>query len=525
MKLIPDGLKSFFQWSSKSTQSTEDLTPKNESMGMINSIHNNMYPSNNISVKHPNIPGLSSNFSGLYVGSMSDEEYKTHCEMLLKSSLADEVQSKRGLMERLETIRDYDYIESTLRDLGTDVLTKNYNESQGPFIQIRLTDEKEFKLEEKLNKDIIDLKIYETLHDIIEDYLFNGQYVLKVDYENNELDDCLDQKEVLPAYTKTKMTKVFDNSTSELHHARNYLVLNLFSSPKKLKIKTEKGSFYTLKLPRGVISESIISKINSLKLLESLQPLIEMQAIDEKMYFYVNFPPGKDAAEAYAEARDYEKLLKSLLTTNPTTNLYEVIDRLSTVKVIPLFGQQGEIRPQTVNKINRIDLDQIEDLRTSISKSMKVNIAGDNESNKEYFKLIKRIRSMIQKSVAEFMIEYIKKKYGKDYTFDDFKIYIPEVKGVDELDTVDYITLAASASKEVISMINEMSEAFKSLSEASNVDTEYLVEYFNDKLVPITGKPIFFTKEELENSSKNKLTPEPKEEPTEDDKKVEPQSD
>lgn len=517
MKLIPDGLKSLFQWSSKTTQATEDLTPKSESMAMINTITNGMYPSNNISVKHPNIPGLSSNFSGLYVGHMSDEEYKTHSEMLLKSTLADEVQSKRGLMEKLEVIRDYDYIESTLRDLGTDVLTKNYNESQGPFIQIRLSDEKEYKLEEQLNKDIMNLKIYETLHDVIEDYLFNGQYILKVDYENIELDDCLDQKEVLPAYTKTKMAKVFDNSTSELHHARNYLVLNLFSSPKKLKIKTANGSFYTLKLPRGVVSESIIPKINSLKLLESLQPLIEMQAIDEKMYFYVNFPPGKDAAEAYAEARDYEKLLKSLLTTNPTTNLYEVIDRLSTVKVIPLFGQQGEIRPQTVSKINRIDLDQIEDLRTSISKSMKVNIAGDNESNKEYFKLIKRIRSMIQKSVAEFMIEFIKKKYNKDFSYDDFKIYLPEVKGVDELDTVDYISLAASSSKEVISMITEMSNTFKELSEASNIDTEYLIEYFNDKLVPITGKPIFLTTEEVDKLGKSTPEPDPPKETTDQD--------
>lgn len=502
MKLIPEGVKRYF--TPRESEVVIQLAQKAESMGMINSIHNRLIPSSQIKIRTPDIPGLTSNFSGLAIMSMmSGSDYKSNSELLLKSSMAGEVTSKRDMMEKLEPVRDYDYVESTLRDLGTDVLSKNYNDSQGPYIKFFITDQKEHDFEKKVNKDIVDLKLYEILNDVMEDLLFNGQYILKVDYENNELDDCLEQSEILPAYSKTKMVKVFDKSTSELHHIRNYLVLNLFNSPKKLKIKTESGSYYTVKLPRGIISESLIPKINALKLLESLQPLIEMQAIDEKMYFYVNFPAGKDASEAYKEAKDYEQILKSLLTTNPTTNLYEVIDRISTVKVIPLFGNQGDIRPQTVNKINRIDLDQINDLRDSISKSMKVNIAGDNEKNIEYFKLIKRIRSLIQKSISEFMVEFIKKKYNKDLDPNEFKILLPEVKGVEELDTVDHISLTASSSKEVISMISEMSEVFEKLKLLPNVDTEYLTDYFNEKLVPITNKPIFFTAEEVNKRIKD----------------------
>lgn len=493
MNIIPEGVKTWF--SNKFSTPSESLNSKNESMGMINTIQSNMYPSNKVKVDHPNIPGLTSNFSGLALGANGDD-YKSTSRLLM-GVMADEIKSKRDLMDKLETIRDYDYIESTLRDLGTDVLTKNYNESQGHFFSVKLLDETKHKLEKKLNQDIDKLKLYEVLHEIMEDLLFNGQYILKVDYTNDELDDCLDQRELLPAYSKSSMEKVYDNSTKKLHHARNYLVFNLFSSPKKIKIRTESGSYYTLKLPRGIISESIIPKINNLKLLEAIQPLIEMQAIDEKMYFYVNFPGGKDATEAYKECRDYEKILKSLLTTDTSSNIYELMDRISTVKVIPLFGNQGEMRSQTVNKIQRIDLDQINDLRDSISKSMKVNITGDNESNKEYLKLIKRVRSFIQKSVAEFIVEYAKKKYNETLTFKDFKILVPDVKGVDELDTVDYISLAASSSKEVISMINEMSEAINSLKESPQVDAEYLVDFFNEKLMPITGKAIFFSEKEM----------------------------
>lgn len=494
MKLIPDALRSFLGGVGQSE--VKGFIDKSESSAMIDSLNSTLIPHSQVVTDEPDV-GVMSRFSGIFVDP-SHNDYKSNGEMLLLHAMNKEVKTKADLMQKLSVIREYDYIESTLRDLATEVLTKSYNESQGPFFVFRATEEEFVHLEEKVNEDLLELKLYESLNEVLEELLFTGQYIFRMDYNNNELDDNLDQSKVLPAYAKTSMVKVYDKEKGVLKDSKDFLVLNLFTSSKKLRVKTSSDSFYNLKLPRGIISESLIPKINNLKLLEALQPLIEMHAIDEKMYFYVRFPPGKDVTEAYGEARGYEKILKSMLSFDDAKSIDDVVDRVSKVKVIPLFGNQDEIRPQTISKVQRIELDQLKDLRDSISRAMKVNISGDNESNTEYQKLIKRIRTFIQKSVKEFLIGYIEKRHNVTLTSKDFTLLVPEVRGVDELESVDYISLAANSSNEVIGMITKMSEALTELSANPNIDSEFLREFFNEKLSPITNRDVFIDPNEKE---------------------------
>lgn len=495
--------------------SPTSMTDKSESVGqgVVEGFKTTIIPKDKVNTVVHNV----------FVGSDTTKDYSSYGEQL--SELSDSAADKKSLMTKMEVIREYDYTEAVLREVSTDVLTRNYDASQKAFFTF-LTDNSKLKpIEGAINKDLYDLKIYDTLNDIIEDYLFNGQYILKLDAKINsakdpvskedssskstdpkkivyELSDNLDQKEYLPAYSKSRLVKIFDARSEKLKDPSDFLVLNLFSSNKKILVESEKGSSYNTRLPKGLFSEAIIKKMNNLKLLEALQPLIELQSIDEKMYFNIRFPPGKDVNEAYSEAKNYEKLLKSILSVDSRTqNVDDIVDRVSSIKVIPLFGNQEQLNQVSVSKVNRIDLQQIQDLRDSISSSLKVNIDGNNSNNLEYYKLIRRIRSFLRISIQEFLVLYIKKKYSIEVTMNDFEVAVPEVQGAEDLDTIDYINLTQSTYKDILELIKVTNEAITELIDSPLIDKEALINSYSNKIQKLTGANIFKTYSEIDFGS------------------------
>jgi hypothetical protein len=408
------------------------------------------------------------------------------------SVFTEKVNSKSELMTKLDSIRDNEYVELILREVASDVLNRNYS-STDSYIKVTIENDLYKNLEDNIQSDIHELRLYNLLQDIIEDYLFYGQYVLSLNKDNSEyyLDDDIDQRKVIPASSKGRIKKLFNSEDSKLYDSSNYLILNLYNGKKSNKITSSTGVNYTTKLPKGLFPESIIAKFNSLKILESLQPIIEMQAIDEKMFFYIRFPSGKDVSEAYKEVRNYEKLLKSLISvdTTNTTNVNDILDRVTNLKVVPLFGNQEEVRASSpVNKINRIDLNQINDLRKSISKSVGIDL--DNESDHrspQYLKLIKRIRELLRISIESFIVDFINKKYNKNLTIDDVTITLPEVQGADEVDSIEYLTLINSSFNQIQSVIRDTEQIITDSQTSSLLDPVKIYSMYSQQLNKITG--------------------------------------
>lgn len=481
------------------------LRPKHESSGasQIEAIERRIFPASGVKTRVHDVIGNAElvTIGGNYSGNENDKDPNNLNRLYIE--LYRSTETKKELSDKLDSIRNYDYVETILRDLSGEVLTRSYDPTHSEFFIFNTDLEEYSELNEKVNSDLKNLKIYDILADILEDFLLKGQYILKMDYSNDELDDGLDQDTTLPAYTKSKMVRIFDAEHRILRDPANYLVLNLFSSHKKLKIKSESGSFYYLKLPRGVIPESIIAKINNLKILEALQPLIELQAIDEKMYFHVQFPPGKDATEAYKECRTYEKLLKSMLSLGKADNADQVIEKISTIKVIPLFGNQQEMRAVSVNKINRIDLEQIKDLRNAISNAIKIKIDGDNSTNSEYYKLVKTIRNCLRISVQEFLIHYIHQKYSIKIKPDDFELKVPEVQGAEDLDMIDYLNMNQSTYKDTLELLKTTVDQVRALMGNPLIDEDELLNNLSDKLQKMTGVKVFRNSADLKEFIEN----------------------
>lgn len=417
-------------------------------------------------------------------------------------------ESKKQIISDLEQIRDVDYIDTILRDVGGEVLTRGYDQqTEGEFFKfvMKKDDEESKELQVRVNNDLVDLKLYDLLMEYIDDYLFYGQFVFNYDHITNELDDTLNQLTTIPAFKKTELSRVYDESESKLVHHSHYLVLNLFSYRHRLKVRSnDTDEIYNLKIPRGIIPHSIIKKIKDLKLLEALQPILEMQAIDEKMYFYIKFPAGKDAKEAYVEARNYEKLLKSMISVDlsgNSDNLDNVIDKITSVKVIPQFGHQDDLRPQTFNKTNKIDLSQIEDMRKSISNALKIDITGENRDKEtEYFKLIKKIRNHLRMSVSEFVKSMVLNRYGVSLGDRDFDLLVPEVQGANELDTLDFTKLKRDAIKDDMTAIVETVDEVQKLIKNPLIKREAILEFYKSKMATISLSGIFIDTDDLDEA-------------------------
>lgn len=427
----------------------------------------------------------------------------------LLTAIQQEAQTKQDYYRKMDMIKDYDYIESIIRDVGTDVLTKSYN-SDTPFFNFFIKNEKYKNLENKVNEDIQRLNIYGWLTDIIDNLLLYGQYILKIDYKNNELDDRLIQENTLPTYSKGDIKKVYTTeiknnikengmTQGKLYDEKEFFILTLFTTYKNLPIVGEDGNFYTIKLPKGIIPESIIPKIIYLKLLESLQPLIELQAMDQKMFFYIRFPTGHDVTEAYKAVTRYEKYLKSILNLDniDISDVNSILEQVSTVKVIPLFGDQSQMEPQTIEKINRIDLSQIEDLRNSISSALKININGDNTSNTQYLKLIKRLRLMIRDSISASLINYIKVVYRVTLTDKDFELIVPEVYGTEDLDTIEYLNLHLSSFRDTLDISTLIANTLSEVLSNNYIDSKNYLEMCRNKSKSLFGIDIFKENKDL----------------------------
>lgn len=492
---IGNTLATVFYGKPTSTILKEEASRNTFQKGILNSLKAKYYPSKYIS--------KTFNAWSMADGYANGGDASSQSAASLLSALSEGCGDKASLIQKFEDIRNFDYVETILRDVATDVLAKSYDQSQGEFFTFHIKTDRYKKLEPLVNKDLKTLKLYNILHDIIEDYLLYGQYILKVDYRHNELDDGVEQPNCIPAYSKSALCKVFltntdgFNITGQIEDPEEYLCLNLFSSHKRLEVQSESGSFYYLKMPRGIIPESIIAKINNLRILEALQPLMEIQSIDKKMYFYIRFPVGKDMTEAYIEARDYEKMVKSLLTfsTDEEVTVESIVEKISQVKVVPLFGDQETIEPKEIDTTERIDLQQIEDLRDSISNALKININDSNGDNIEYFKLIKRVRACLKCSIEEWLLFYINKRYGSQITHpiqsDDFEIKLPDVQGVDELDEIDYLNMYNDTFAKSIDALVQAIDSVGKLGASPLIDMKEVVNLYSTKFQKLFGSRVF----------------------------------
>ncbi|HFZ5029696.1 TPA: hypothetical protein ACIKY6_001825 [Campylobacter jejuni] len=421
----------------------------------------------------------------------------------LIQSVSSVSNSKKEYIKKIDGIKNYSLAESIVTAIASDVFEKHNDKSLNPrFFSARvdsplITDEVVNSFLDKFNLEVF-------LRDYIFELLWYGEYTFKVDWENLELDDFDGNKECLSCFSRGRFKYVIRNQKTNkgveqlAYSTGNYVSFRLFSSSQSSTFEDSTGANIFIRLSRGIFSDSAIALLETLRLLETLIPITEINSISSKSQFYLRMEMGTDVRTAYDRARTYELMLKGLMgSTSLPSDLTSLLEQMTQVKVIPTFAGQGDLEQQTIEKPPKIDLTYINDLRGQLANLCKVSRKfvipdAENGNDADYLKLLGSIRKTLANSVKHMTYNYIKYFLGVDITYDQIHIDTPKIQGLDELDTIEYSNMFTTTMSDITKMIDDISNTIQSAKDNNQcVDMNSLVEFFNAKTRPIYGVDLF----------------------------------
>lgn len=424
----------------------------------------------------------------------------------LISSVTAAVSDRDSFLGKMEDIKYFDLVESIVQTIANDIFNKYYDKNiYKDFFIVGLNDidgmdkEKEKEIEEELAKEIKKFDIYSVLKERIIDFLLYGEIIFKIDWEHKEIDDYPNSKKFTPLYVRDFPKYLIDlnNEKSKLIEAKDFLSFRLYSSVATLDMRDKSGVYFTTRLSRGIFSEGVIAKFITLNLLENMIPLVEVSNMSKKMYFYMKVPPGTGTQDAFKLSKSYERMLMTLLKMDNPKSIDDLLNVITKVKVVPLFGDNQEITQNDLAPMERIDLNYINDLRDSIATSMRipksfVSVSDDtNGANPEYIQMIMRIRESLGNGIKLFVLHYMNKHYP-EYTVKmaNIRVRTPRITGSDDLESIDYIQLLSQSVSDINTLVQNCIDTVDRYKDNDAVDVENLVDFFNEKLKALTTKSI-----------------------------------
>jgi hypothetical protein len=216
------------------------------------------------------------------------------------------------------------------------------------------------------------------------------------------------------------------------------------------------------KIPRFVrIGRStlypILSKIKELQLLEALVPATKLQKLASGTIIGMRVSTGYDVKKGFEAAKEAEGLLNKKVGIDTRTNLINVENIMSTVgaiKLVPLFGDKGELTKFDYKPDEPDDLLQsVEDIRKVILSAVgipyEVIFGSDNAESKgellkryaRYLRRLKTVQTAVANGVRQ-IVEIHLVNTGTEFSPSDdiqieFKNKLIQVDLLDELEFLD----------------------------------------------------------------------------------------
>lgn len=436
----------------------------------------------------------------------SSKNYESIGKMI--NSITSQIKSKTEFYARVNQFKSYDLVESIVQNVNNDILFK-YIDKDLPFYHAscdELSEEENKKFQSFMRK----LDIPDVLQENLPDILLYGEVIFKIDWEHNQLDDILNQDKTISIFSRNKFVNVVNIDSKEAHTATDYVSFRLFNMPDKTQILDASGAKYSTRLSRGLFTQGSLERITTLRLLESLMPVTEVANLSSKTQYFMRVPTGTPVKEAYDNVRKYEQMLMALMKTETSKDTNELIQNLTKIKVVPLFGDQQELSSSSLPQQNRIDLSQLNDMRTQVASYMIIPlryvISSDvTPLDPKYLQNLSFIRRRLGDAIKWIAYCYCH-KYHKDKNIDlsDIKVTTQRVKGAEELDTIDFMQLNNQAMSDLNTYIGAASDLLTNIK-PDIVDTAALIDILNRNVGTLSGtnKKLFKMPEVIPGLSDN----------------------
>lgn len=435
----------------------------------------------------------------------------------LWSNLVPHVKTKNDIYKRYSQLRKVHVIESLLEKVAIDLCQKG--RVQGEDL-IKITYEGNKDIEDIFNKIKDKFDIEKNIEEVMFEFLLYGEYILKNDFKNSQLDDRYDYNDILAVYTRGEVVKCFPIQYKKISQ-RDYFeekvfdpvelfILSLPGSRIKLETFDKDGTRFYVQIPTPFISPYAIELINILLLLEKLIPLSQLVKLDKGQMLTAPVPPGTPINQIFDIVKEYEDRLNSRKDFSmDSLEIDDLLKFFGKYKVIPTLGEKGSSEVREMPSSQEMGYENFEYVIRALTSRLNVPINyiinGLGEDSPKatllYFNKLKQIRENIAVSVKVFLIHYIEyrqQKEGSNISVDPKKlsVLLPQIPGTESLDSVDYMDSLSGTLSNIHRIVEDYSNLLKEPNKA--LDKKKLINLVNEKVAPLLGGSVFKYSAELD---------------------------
>jgi hypothetical protein len=373
-----------------------------------------------------------------------------------------------------------------------------------------------------------ELKIFQKIHDldqivndIIMDLISYGEYTLRLRVEKDkgvtDIIDDLDQSRVVCFYRQGFPYRFIRQTDKDVEVFPAYKFAHFVFGRNKLRVKIENefmeiGNFAdTFGFPYPPYARvgrplmyGVLSKVKELMVLEQLIPASKLNQLLTGSLVGLQIPATMSPDEAFKAARRYEQILnrhQGITRPNGEITIVDIISVAGKIRVLPQFGEKGQLQNMNEVKDNRtVDdlMSAIRDVREIICTSMgfptEILFSAEGGPKSEflkrysrYLRKLKTVQTCIADGIRQICLAHLINR-GVEVSVEDIHVlFRNELINIDELEKLEF-------SDAIVGMVTNINRFVSELLEGPNnrvVDQETYQAWLY-KTLNIIGRDVNF---------------------------------
>jgi hypothetical protein len=431
--------------------------------------------------------------------------------------------TKRGIIEDIDSIKDFYFSQLIVDRLLDDALNPTGNEQKLFDIKIKNSVGEVDETASKLANDFIDeFNIQKMIIDIATDLLYYGEYFLRLDVNGMgdesvskrgviNIHDDVDMATAIPVFRDSDVSYILALGEKKIETVQptELIYFSLPSSRIRVKIDGLNDKVMYLRMGKSILYP-IYGLLKELKFLENLVPLGFINDALATKLVSVSVPSSTKPAEALKIAQTYEKMINKTLRISSSGKSDEEIlktvgARVGEVKVIPNFGDKGELQAEDFNSDNKYDEmhEKITDIRkmTLSTIGIPASIIEDEgmkadviKQHIRYTKKLKSIQFALKEGIQRLLIVHLTNIGFSNYIKENIDVTFLNILNTDDLEKLEFLDLTVSMVDNFKSFIRDFED-----HDEIGINMEEYVKFLNSQFSVIAGFDVLYMKEELED--------------------------
>lgn len=423
--------------------------------------------------------------------------------------------TKEGIIKDIDTIREFYFSQMIVDRILDDALNPTGNDNRIFKTDIIDSSGEVDETATQLIEDFVDeFNVQKLIIDVAADLLYYGEYFLRLDVngmgDKNEtkkgifnIHDDVDLTTALPVFRDSDVSYILSLGQKKIDTVQPTGMVYFSLPTNRIKVKVDgindKVSY--LRMGKSLLYP-VYGLLKELKFLESLMPIGFINDALSTKLVSVNVPSTTKPGDAQKIAQTFEKMINKSLTIKQNDRSDEEIiktlsSRVGEVKVIPNFGDKGDLNAEDFNSENNYDEmnEKILDLRKMILSTIGIpSSIIDEEGIKSdvikdhirYTKKLKSIQFALKEGLQRMIIVHLTNNGFDHYSKEDIRVTFLNVLNTDDLEKLEFIDLT-------VSMIDNFKSFIEDFEDNDKVDVNYedYVKFLNKNFENVAGFSLF----------------------------------